>query len=673
MSPAQRSSMPTLRRYIPLVLIGLVSACINVPEIEPATDSGTPTNTQPDAGDPGAGDAGAVDVPDSGTQPSGLTVTITAPTGPLYTSGSASISVDVRGGTPELVQLFKDEVELATLSSPYAYTWNTTTETEGNYKITARATKSGRTFTSAPVTIIVDRANLRVSSRSPTPGSTNVDYSTPIQVVFTKAVKAATVSDATVGFAVSGVLAEKTLSLSSDGKTLTITPKARPPLPATFSVSLSSSITDLAGNALVGPGTPWSFELPNWYAFGGPLNAVGGRTLLKDTAMVLDSQSNPVVAWSEELATGGRTSIFVYRWDGNAFTPLGTPLNSTPSGSAYKPALALDGNGNPVVAWQESDGFNENIYVKRWNGSTWQSIGTGGLSAVDDTRPNPTPTPARNPSLAVHGNEIYVAWDEVSIDEITVIHVQKSVDGGAFVGVGPNGGMINAVYDFTNGSKPSLVLDSNGQPIVAFHEQTLNESHIANIYVMRFQPNGSWAYAVPPFYGNDTTGYVSGGLSASSGDTPAKDCSLSIDAQNNLYLAWSEETLINGPQDIQVYRSTGPQSWERIGSPLSAFDGFSFAIQPRIQVTPSGKLFVTWIEFDGTIESTHQNLFASHWDNQTWNTLTTQDGINEGQNINIHPMLAIDFSGRPVIAWHNGHVIGGDFAGDYLYVRRYNN
>ncbi|QRK05706.1 Ig-like domain-containing protein [Archangium violaceum] len=41
--------MPITKRYIPLVLIGLLSACINVPEIEPSPpDSGT----QPDAGTP---------------------------------------------------------------------------------------------------------------------------------------------------------------------------------------------------------------------------------------------------------------------------------------------------------------------------------------------------------------------------------------------------------------------------------------------------------------------------------------------------------------------------------------------------------------------------------------------------------------------------------------------
>lgn len=654
--------MATLKRYIPLLLAGLMSACLDIPELDTSPPATPP---QPDAG--------AVDVPDSGTPPADLSVTITAPTGTFYTSGSVAISVDVRGGTPEVVRLFKGAEELATISSPYTYTWNTAAEPEGSYTLTARASRAGRTFSSAPVTVVVDRTNLQVSSRSPAPGATNVAYSAPIQVVFSKPVKATTVSDTTVSFAVAGVLAEKTLSLSNDGRTLTVVPKVKPPLPATFTIGLSSGITDSAGNALVVPSTPWSFQLPHWYAFGGPLEAVGGSTPLKDTAMALDGQDNPVVAWSEEVTAGGRASIFVYRWDGNAFTPIGNALNGTSSGSASKPALVLDGSGNPIVAWQESDGFNENIYVRRWTGTTWQSVGAGAISAENDTRPSPTPTPARNPSLAVHGNNIYVAWDEMNVDEYSSIYVRKSVDGGAFIGAGQSGGMVNAVSKLTSGAKPSLVLDSNGNPIVAFQEQTLEQYSPTNIYVMRLQPDGYWAYAVPPFYGDDTNGYVSGGLSATpGGETPARDCSLSIDGQNNLYLAWAEESYVDGPRDIQVFRSTGPQSWERVGSPLSAYGGYTYAGQARIKSTPAGKLIIAWREFDGNSETGHDHLFASHWNNNSWNSLTTSDGINQGQDNSLQPMLATDSAGRAMVAWYESRHAYESAPGDHVYVRLYN-
>jgi hypothetical protein len=653
--------MPTTKRYIPLVLIGLLSGCINVPEI----DTNPPSSAKPDAGSPAADDAG--------TQLSDLTVTLTEPTGTFYANSSVSISVDVRGGTADGVRIFKDSEELAILAPPYTYTWNTSTVPEGSYTLTARATRAGRTYSSAPTTVIVDHTNLQVSSRSPAPGLTNVAYGAPIQVVFSKPVKATTINDTTVSVSVAGILAEKTLWLSGDGTTLTITPKARPPLPARFSIGLTHGITDLAGNALVVPTTPWSFELPLWYGFGGPLNAVGGNTFLKDTTMVLDSRDNPVVAWSEERTAGGRAAIFVHRWDGNAFIPIGDPLNATSTGSAYKPALALDGRGNPVIAWQESDGFNENIYVKRWTGSTWQSVGAGALSAQNDTRSNPVPTPARNSSIAVRGNEIHVAWDEDDIYGVSAIYVQKSVDGGLFVGIGPNGGLVDAVDRNYRNSKPSLVLDSAGQAIVAFQESTPEPYAPTNIYVMRSQQDGKWNYAVPPF---DAANGVSGGLSASTGNSSAVDCSLSIDAQDKLYLSWSESSVHgDGPHDIQVYRSIDHQSWERVGSPLNSFDGNTYASRAQIKSTSSGRIFVTWHEWNGNADSGYKQLFSNHWDGQTWKSLTNRDGITQnliGQD-NQHSALAIDSSGRPVVAWYDSQYIEDGSPGDYVYVRRYNN
>jgi hypothetical protein len=656
--------MPTTQRYIPLVLLGLLSACINVPEI----DTRPPSSVQPDGGNPAPGDGG--------TQPGDLTVAITAPTGTFYANSSVSISVDVRGGTPELVQLFKNTEGLATLAPPYTYTWNTATVPEGSYTLTARATRSGRTYSSAPTTVVVDHTTLQVSSRSPAPGLTNVAYGTPIQVVFSKPVKATTVSDTTVGLSVAGVLAEKTLSLSNDGTTLTIKPTARPPLPARFTIDLSNGITDVAGNALVVPISSWSFELPLWYGFGGPLDAVGGNTFLKDTTMVLDGQDNPVVAWSEELTAGGRATIFVHRWNGSAFIPIGGLLNATSTGSAYKPALALDGNGNPIVAWQESDGFNENIYVKRWTGSTWQSVGGGALSAENDTRSNPIPTPARNPSLVVRGNEVYVAWDEMNTSEYSSIYVRKSVNGGPFVGVGHSGGLINAVsVTPTSSSKPSLVLDSTGNAIVAFHEQTPEQHSPTNIYVMRSRKDGYWDYAVPPFSGDPINGYVSGGLSATNGNTPAFDCSLTIDAQDNLYLAWIESSFYDGPHNIQVYRSIAPQSWERVGTALSMFDGNTYANQARIKATLSGKIFVTWHEWDGDAVSGYKQLFLNYWDGQFWKSLTGRDGINKNQSQkhSHRSVLTIDSSERPVVAWDESQSFDPDSLGDYVYVSRYNN
>ncbi|OJH38270.1 Ig-like domain-containing protein [Cystobacter ferrugineus] len=657
--------MPIKKRIIPLLLTGWMSACINVPEIEPG--EGNPRS-----------DAGSAEVPDSGTPVSDLAVTITSPADTFYSSTSVTIAVEVRGGVADAVQLLKDGELLATpTAAPFQYTWDTTLEAEGEYTITARAVRAEKSFVSAPVKVIVDRTNLQVASRTPAHGSINVDYRTPFQVVFTKPVKAATINDTTVSFAVAGIQAEKTLSLSSDGKTLTITPKERPTLPATFSFGLSRGITDLAGNELANPITssnsPWRFEVPDWYAFGGPLEAIRGTdTQLKDSTMVLDKEGNPIVAWSEERTPGGRSSIFVFRWDGRAFVPMGEPINGTPLGSAFKASMTLGDDGNPIIAWEESDGFNENIYVKRWIGSTWQTVGAGPLSAENDTRPNPVPTPAHNPSLAVKGNEIYVAWDESDIDNVSNIQVWKSVNGGGFSGIGATMGRVHAVFKLTNSSKPSLVVDSYGQPIVAFQEQTLEKHLSTNIYVMQYNStNNKWEYAVPPFQGNDTTGYISGGLSATPGDTWAKDCSLSIGSNNTLYLAWSEESAPDGPRDIQVFHSIGKQSWERRGQAQSAYGAYTYASRPDIKISLKGRAFISWQEFSWSNDGSTQS-FVSTWEEDAWTSLSDTNGINYGQKNSTRSELAVDQFERPTIAWFESMSVGDDFTGDFIYIRRRN-
>lgn len=650
--------MPIMKRLLPLLCLGWISACINVPEIEPP-------NEQP----PGPADSG---VPTE--NPGELTVVITSPTDTVYTSTTVTVSVEVQGGSTDTVQLLKGDAVLATLSAPFQYTWDTTGEAEGRYALTARATREGKSVLSAPVTVVVDRAHPQVVSRSPANGSSNVDFRAPIQVVFTKPVKASTILDTTVSLAVAGVLVDKTLSLSSDGLTLTITPRERPSLPATFSLDLSRNITDLAGNALVMPSTPWSFDVPDWLDYGGPLQAVGGDTTLTDTTMILDKQDNPIVAWSEELTHGGKSALFIYHWDGQGFTPMGGALNGTSTGSAFKPSLALDGDGRPVVAWQESDGFNENIYVRRWTGTDWQTVGTGPLSAENDTRSSPVPTPAINPSLAVRGNDIYVAWEEMTIDKYSVIHVWKSSNGGAFSGVGSNGGTISAVPKQTSGSRPSLVLDSNGLPIVAFAEQTLETNNYSNIYVMRLLSNENWDYAVPPFSGNDASGYISGGLTTiSSGERWVKTCSLTIDAQDNLYLAWEEESYTNGPVDTQVFRSTGAKSWERLGSPLSAYGSYSTSTSiSKIRSTKTGKIFISWQEFDGNTETGYDHLFSSFWDGSTWINITSDIFRQQcGQSLEYSFAFAVDAANRIVTTCQDSTNLS-PYPGINIHTERYN-
>ena len=122
----------------------------------------------------------------------------------------------------------------------------------------------------------------------------------------------------------------------------------------------------------------------NWVQLGGILDVNTNSSF--DPSLALDSSSNPVVSWWEFDFDGNSYNIYVKRWDGSSWVQLGTFLDANTNQNAFNPSLALDSAGNPVVSWSESDGISENIYVKRWNGSSWVNVGSGVLSASSASR-----------------------------------------------------------------------------------------------------------------------------------------------------------------------------------------------------------------------------------------------------------------------------------------------
>jgi len=92
----------------------------------------------------------------------------------------------------------------------------------------------------------------------------------------------------------------------------------------------------------------------------------------------LDSKGYPVVAWSEGgVFLGYNAELYLLRWNGTSWEALdgsdtGEGVSSGDSGAFTqgRPALALDSNDNPVVAWAAGSAtLPSSIRVKRWNGT----------------------------------------------------------------------------------------------------------------------------------------------------------------------------------------------------------------------------------------------------------------------------------------------------------------
>jgi hypothetical protein len=158
----------------------------------------------------------------------------------------------------------------------------------------------------------------------------------------------------------------------------------------------------------------WTGE--EWEGFGGSASGEG----LSDTrgtssvpSLALDSSGTPYVAWAER--EGERRYIYLRYWDGATWNQLGGSATrcgiSGPAGDAWFPRLVLDSKGRPIVAWYAGKKRANEVFVKRWNGAAWVDLGlprgaNSGMSVTPDAD-------SRDPDMALLGSRrVVVAWNE---------------------------------------------------------------------------------------------------------------------------------------------------------------------------------------------------------------------------------------------------------------------
>ncbi|NTX37279.1 Ig-like domain-containing protein [Myxococcus sp. CA033] len=329
-----------------------------------------------------------IDVP--GITPVQGEVRIRTPEATAYTRGVLDLGLEVTGHRPDRVELLRDGEVLAVLEAPYTYAWDTAGETEGEHRLGGRVVFGETVFTGEERVVVVDRTAPRVVSRAPEPGAQDVWVKSPIQAVFSEPVNASTVTSASVRLTVGGVEVARTVSLSGDGKTMTVVPGAPILAPSAVAIALTSAVTDLAGNALDVPAGPWDWEHPAvLFEPAGPVFAMNSGSI--DSFLYefgSDMKGNSFIVQAEKSLS--HTQLRVYSNTGSNWTELGRGLEARASGfEPYNPTLRFDPHdGSPVIAWNEGDGSNEfeRIYVARWMGNQWNYL--GGTTGILPSRPD---------------------------------------------------------------------------------------------------------------------------------------------------------------------------------------------------------------------------------------------------------------------------------------------
>jgi hypothetical protein len=302
------------------------------------------------------------------------------------------------------------------------------------------------------------------------------------------------------------------------------------------------------------------------------------------------------------------------------------------------PALAIAPDNTPYAAWRDYSDTDIEIYVRRWNGTSWEEVGAGSASGGGISNNHYT---SGRPSIDIAPDGTpYIVWTE-TIDGYGKIFVRRW-NGSSWEEVGLGSGSGDGIGDIKSGS-PSIAIAQDGTPYITWHEWL--SFYNGEIYVRRW--NGtSWEEI--------GAGSASGGGISNNAGTSYYP-SIAIAPGDNPYIAWQDDS--DGDDEIYVRRWNGT-SWEEIGAGSASGGGISYnsgyAFGPSMAIASDGTPYITWRDRS---DWPNNQVYVRRWNGASWEEVgagsASGGGISNNTGSSYNPTIAITPNGTPYIAWED--------------------
>jgi len=293
--------------------------------------------------------------------------------------------------------------------------------------------------------------------------------------------------------------------------------------------------------------------------------------------------------------------IFAQAWE-----PVGNETGFSDA-SAVDQHLAIDSNNVIYIAYQNSNNTTiMNTTVKKFNGTTWETVGTNNFAANASTN-------SRNQSLMIDSNNVpYVAFSSFGDASVSGIKVMK-FNGTAWesfgIGLDPDGR-----------HSTSLAIDSNNVPIVASRGVATND----NFYIKKYNSS------------NNTWELLGGAGFTDNSNFPV----LVLDTNDVPYIAY--EDFANGSKEAVVRKynaSTG--QWDLVGVRGFSDGGIGYI---DFAIDTNNVLFVAYIDTENSNKLTVKKFVSTSW--ETVGTTGFSETASSGDI-----SLALDSNGFPYVAY----------------------
>ncbi len=180
--------------------------------------------------------------------------------------------------------------------------------------------------------------------------------------------------------------------------------------------------------------------------------------------LALDASGEPAATWTRHNYSTGHSEVLMARWNGSKWTGMQNQngpdnLSNSPSVGSGLSSIAFDHNDQPIVVWSEGT----QVRLIRWTGSNWR--GMSGMTAYDVVNANFPDQYGGYTSIAVSRTTGYPAV-AIGNGQIYVVRWNGSTWNG-FTGAYDQ--LTAGMQD--SHSQPVLKIDFNGRAHVAWFRQ----------------------------------------------------------------------------------------------------------------------------------------------------------------------------------------------------------
>jgi len=337
----------------------------------------------------------------------------------------------------------------------------------------------------------------------------------------------------------------------------------------------------------------------------------------------VDPEGNAAAVWTVE-ETAGQEDVASNRYSPGVGWGAPEPIEIN-SGAALFPRVAMDGEGNAVVVWHQSNGTRLDIWSNRYT----PTDGWGPAERIDRGD-----TDARRPEVAMdlNGNTIAVWYQSDGERENIWSNRYTAIDGWGTAGLIESNEAGDARW-------PQIAMDPNGTGLTVWQqcyaECDFDDPHEIrwNIWSNRYTPAEGWGTHRPLTPDN-------------AGD--AIRPRVAMDASGNAVAVWQQSDAATDRFSIWSNRYDVTSGWGT--AELIEFNDAGDASRPEVAMDPAGTAVAVWSQFDGTSDDVWSNRYTA---DGGWDEPERIEANDTGQAT--RPRVAMDPSGSAVVVWTQSH------------------